>query len=365
MVAAHDMGHADFRNNDGRGRLKQRTLVLIRWIAVAGQAAAICVVQFGIGHRLPLVPALAVVAASAALNIVVGRWRNLRSLLSDGEATLYLGYDMVQLSVLLYLTGGLVNPFAVLILAPVIVSSTVLSRASTIGLGLLAGACISLLAVAHLPLPWREGSFEPPTVYVLGIWLALVLSTLFIAAYVGSVSEEARRMSQALTAIQLALAREQRLASLGALAAAAAHELGSPLATIALTSNELARELPEGSALRADAELLMSRVPDAATFSPSSGGRRERRSGSRSRGCRFRRSSKRRRSRTAIRPSSSSWMQPRPRKRPRTCPSPSSRVARDPPWARQSDPECRSVLPQGGRGTPTLELFGGHRRGDG
>ena len=258
MVAAHDMGHADFRDNDSRGRLKQRTLVLIRWIAVAGQAAAICVVQFGIGHRLPLVPALAVVAASAALNIVVGRWRNLRSLLSDGEATLYLGYDMVQLSVLLYLTGGLVNPFAVLILAPVIVSSTVLSRASTIGLGLLAGACISLLAVAHLPLPWREGSFEPPTVYVLGIWLALVLSTLFIAAYVGSVSEEARRMSQALTAIQLALAREQRLASLGALAAAAAHELGSPLATIALTSKELARELPEGSPLRADAELLMS-----------------------------------------------------------------------------------------------------------
>ncbi|HUI16047.1 MAG TPA: ActS/PrrB/RegB family redox-sensitive histidine kinase [Alphaproteobacteria bacterium] len=258
MVAAHGMEHAGFRSDGGRGRVKQRTLVLIRWIAVAGQAATIAVVHFGMGHRVPIVPALAVVAASAALNFVVGRRRALRSQLSDKEATLYLAYDMVQLSVLLYLTGGLINPFAVLILAPVIVSSTVLSRASTIALGLLAGALISLLAVAHLPLPWARGSFDPPPVYALGIWLALVFSTLFIAAYVGSVSEEARRMSQALAAIQLALAREQRLASLGALAAAAAHELGSPLATIALTSKELARELPEDSLLREDVELLMS-----------------------------------------------------------------------------------------------------------
>ena len=257
-MVAHDGEDAVFPGDGSRGRVKQRTLVLIRWIAVAGQAATITVVHFFMGHRVPIVPAFAAVAASAVLNLVAGRRRAFRSQLSDREATFYLAYDMVQLSVLLYLTGGLINPFAVLILAPVVVSSTVLSRTSTIVLGLLAGALISLLAVVHLPLPWARGTFDLPSVYALGIWLALVFSTLFIAAYVGSVSEEARRRSQALAAIQLALAREQRLASLGALAAAAAHELGSPLATIALTSKELARELPRDSALRDDVELLIS-----------------------------------------------------------------------------------------------------------
>ena len=243
-----------------RGRVNQRTLVLIRWIAIAGQATTLCVVQFVMGLPLPIVPALIVVGASAVLNLVVGRRRGLRTLLSDGQATLYLAYDIIQLTLLLYLTGGLVNPFAVLILAPAIVSATVLSRSSTMGLGLLAGASITLLALVHLPLPWPEGPFAPPRLYLLGIWLALALSTVFIAAYVGSVSEEARRMSDALAATHLALAREQRLASLGALAAAAAHELGSPLATIALTSKELARELPEGSPLRADVDLLIGQT---------------------------------------------------------------------------------------------------------
>jgi len=257
-VVAHESEDASFHGSGGRGGVTRRTLVLIRWIAVAGQAVTIAVVHFGLGHHVPIVPALAAVAASAAVNLVAGRRHALRRQLGDREATLYLAYDMVQLSVLLYLTGGLINPFAVLILAPVIVSSTVLSRASTIVLGLLAGALISLLAIEHMPLPWARASFAPPPLYALGIWLALVFSTLFIAAYVGSVSEEARRMSHALAAIQLALAREQRLASLGALAAAAAHELGSPLATIALTSKELARELPQDSALRDDVELLIS-----------------------------------------------------------------------------------------------------------
>jgi two-component system sensor histidine kinase RegB len=241
-----------------RGRVKQRTLVLIRWIAIAGQLATICVAYFGMGLALPIGPALAVVAASAVVNLAIGRRGAARARLSDREATGYLAYDMVQLTLLLYLTGGLVNPFAVLTLAPVIVSATALSRGSTIGLGLLAGACISLLAVFHQPLPWRDGEVELPPLYILGIWEALAISTLFIAAYVGSVAEEARRMQDALAATQLALSREHRLASLGGLAAAAAHELGSPLATIALTSKELASELPPASPLAADVALLIS-----------------------------------------------------------------------------------------------------------
>lgn len=258
MAAANIVEELTPREERTRGRVKQRTLVLIRWIAVAGQAATLCVVHFGMGLPLPTAPALGVVAASGLLNLVVGGRGRIRARLSDGEATLYLAYDTIQLSLLLYLTGGLVNPFAVLILAPVIVSATVLSRISTIGLGALTAASISVLAFFHLPLPWAEEPFTLPPLYLLGIAWALALGTIFIAAYVGSIAEEARRMSEALSATQLALAREQRLASLGALAAAAAHELGSPLATIALASKELARELPAGSPLREDVDLLIS-----------------------------------------------------------------------------------------------------------
>jgi two-component system sensor histidine kinase RegB len=260
MVATNGSAALAPRVERARGRVKQRTLLLIRWIAVAGQAATLAVVGIGMGHKLPLVPAFAAVGASALLNVVVGARPRGRARLSDIEAALYLAYDTLQLSVLLYLTGGLLNPFAVLILAPVIVSATVLSRTSTIGLGTLTAACIALLALFHLPLPWAEGPFTPPELYLLGIALALAVSTVFIAAYVGSISEEARRMSDAFGATQLALAREQRLASLGALAAAAAHELGSPLATIALTSRELERELAPDSPLRADVELLIGQA---------------------------------------------------------------------------------------------------------
>jgi two-component system, sensor histidine kinase RegB len=257
MVAA-DMTIETAPRGARGGRVKQRTLVLIRWIAIAGQLATICVAHFAMGLGLPIGPALAVVSASAIVNLASGRRGAVRTRLSDREAAGYLAYDMIQLTLLLYLTGGLVNPFAVLILAPVIVSATVLSRGSTIGLGLLAGACISLLALYHLPLPWRDGGVELPPLYILGIWEALAVSTLFIATYVGSVAEEARRMQDALAATQLALAREHRLASLGGLAAAAAHELGSPLATIALASRELARELPAESPLAEDVALLIS-----------------------------------------------------------------------------------------------------------
>jgi two-component system sensor histidine kinase RegB len=149
--------------------------------------------------------------------------------------------------VLLYLTGGLHNPFAVLILAPVIVSATVLSRFSTIALSVLALVTIAVLALDHLPLPWANGAFDLAPLFIAGLATALALSVVFIAGYVFSLAEEARRMSGALAASYMALDREQRLSALGALAAAAAHRLGSPLGTIAVVSKELARELPASS----------------------------------------------------------------------------------------------------------------------
>jgi two-component system sensor histidine kinase RegB len=243
-----------------RGRLRLRTLIMIRWIAVMGQSLTVLIVHFGLGFALPLVLCLSVIAALAVSNALLTLRRVAASRLDDRTAALLLGFDIVQLALLLYATGGLQNPFAILVIAPVMVSATILSRAATIALTLLAVASITVLAMFRTALPWAPEPLMLPAVYVLGIWTALAVASVFFAAYVWSVSEEARRMSDALAATQTSLARQQRLSALGGLAAAAAHELGSPLATIAVVAKELSREVPPGSPLAEDVELLMSQT---------------------------------------------------------------------------------------------------------
>ncbi len=235
-----------------------RTLVMIRWIALAGQLAALVMVAFGLGSPLPMALALMVVAVSAGLNLRLQFRHQGRERLGESEAGFYLAFDIIQLSLLLFLTGGLENPFALMMLAPVTVSATILGRRSTVNLCLLALLCATGLAVTHLPLPWSEESFRLPPLYVTGIWCALVVALIFNAAYAWWVAEEARQLSTALAATQQALAREQRLAAMGGIASAAAHELGSPLATIAVVARELARELPADSDAAEDAKLLLS-----------------------------------------------------------------------------------------------------------
>ena len=244
----------------GSGRISLRTLVPIRWVAIAGQALALLTVHYGIGFHLPLLPALAVVAGSALLNIILIVHRQVARQLGERYAALCLGYDILQLAILLYLTGGLQNPFSILIVAPVTVGATILSRRPVIALSVFAVAAISALALWHLPLPWRSGPGPlvfPPEI-IVGTWTALVLATVFIALYTWSVAQDARRLRDAVAATQLALAREQRVSAVGALAAAAAHELGSPLATIAVVAKELVRDLPADSPHAEDAALLLS-----------------------------------------------------------------------------------------------------------
>ena len=240
------------------GPISLRTLVFIRWVAIVGQALTILIVRYGMGFTLPILESLAVVASSACLNLVLIVHRQWAARLGERDAALYLGYDILQLAVLLYLTGGLQNPFSILILAPVTVSATILSRRAVIALSVLAVAAISVLALWHMPLPWRSEPLPFPPELVLGIWIALVLATAFIGSYTWSVAQGARRLRDAMAATQLALAREQRVSAVGALAAAAAHELGSPLGTIAVVAKELARELPPDSPHAEDAALLLS-----------------------------------------------------------------------------------------------------------
>lgn len=240
------------------GRLRVGTLTLIRWIATCGQAFTVLTVRFGLGFDLPLVACFAAIAATAASNVWLTARRAPRARLGDREAAVVLGFDLIQLSVLLFLTGGIHNPFVILLLVPVTVSATILSRGATAVLVILVIACISILGVRHLPLPWGPGAFSLPPPYVLGIWTGLSVAAVFVASYVWSVAEEARRMSEALAAARQALLREQRFTALGGLAAAAAHELGSPLATIAVVAKELSRAVPADSPMTEDVELLIS-----------------------------------------------------------------------------------------------------------
>jgi two-component system sensor histidine kinase RegB len=244
----------------GFDRISLRRLVLIRWFAVTGQALALVTVHYGLAFRLPLVPAFGVVGSSVLFNLGFLVSRRATTRLGEREATLFLGYDTLQLAGLLYLTGGLENPFAILMLAPVTVGATVLSQRPVVGLAGFAIAAITVLAVWHLPLPWRTQPLVFPPELTFGLWAALVLATVFIGGYTWTVAREARRLRDAVAATQLALAREQRVSAVGALAAAAAHELGSPLATIAVVARELARDLPADSPHAEDAMLLLSQL---------------------------------------------------------------------------------------------------------
>lgn len=242
------------------GRVRLRTLVLIRWIAVIGQLLALLVVRFGLGFDLPLLPCLGAVGVSVLLNLALSIAYPSSARLSDRGAAFYLAFDVVQLAVLLGLTGGLENPFALLILVPVTIAATILSLYSTGALALLVFVSVVALDFLHLPLPWGAPALSLPELYVAGTAAALLLGTAFIATYAWQVAAEARRMTDALAATQMALAREQQLSALGGLAAAAAHELGTPLGTITLVAKELARELPGESPLAEDVALLVSQA---------------------------------------------------------------------------------------------------------
>ncbi len=243
----------------GSASLRLDTLVGLRWIAVAGQLAAVLGVHLILGFPLPLLACLGLIALSAAINVVSRLRFRATTRLSAWPAFALLAYDVLQLAALLYLTGGLVNPFSVLLLVPLIVSATTLPPRPTVLLGGIIILAATGLAARHLPLPWLPGEvFDLPLVYAAGVWVALVSASVFTGLYAFRVAEEARQLADALNAAERVLAREQHLHALDGLAAAAAHELGTPLATIALVAKELEREVAEGSAQAEDLSLLRS-----------------------------------------------------------------------------------------------------------
>jgi two-component system sensor histidine kinase RegB len=243
------------------GRTRLRTLVSLRWMAIAGQAAAVLFVNYGLGFELPLAASLASIGASAWLNVALMAVFPAQHLSSPAETAGQLAFDIVQLSVLIGLTGGLQNPFLLMILAPVTVGASRLLPVYAGMLSLLALVCCAAMAAWALDLPWRpDEELQLPFLYQAGQLAAVGVGLVFFAVSAWRTGRDEARLVSALAAVQAVLSREQQLSALGALAAATAHELGTPLATIHLAAKELGRTVKPGQPAREDVDLIIEQA---------------------------------------------------------------------------------------------------------
>ncbi|PIE08305.1 MAG: two-component sensor histidine kinase [Rhodobacterales bacterium] len=237
--------------------VRLRTLTTLRWAAALGQIGAIVIARQLFGFRIELGLAAGVIGASVVLNVMFHFVFPQNKRLTEREATLMLAFDTIQLGILLGVTGGLNNPFAMLIVAPVTVAATALSLGPTLVIDMAAVALVTLMPWICVPLITPAGEiFALPQVFALGHWVAIMVAIMFVGFYTRTVSAEILSMSQGLLATQMALAREQKLTDLGGVVAAAAHELGTPLATIKLVSSEMIGDLEEGTEMYEDALLI-------------------------------------------------------------------------------------------------------------
>lgn len=235
--------------------VNNRTLMTMRWVAVFGQTATVLLIHFGLGISVPLIPAFGFILSSVALNLFMIRARGGIRGLSTPQAFSCLSFDIVQISGLLFLTGGIENPFSILLLAPVTVGASLLPFRAAGALTVLALGCIVFVAAFHRPLPSMP--ILPP-LYLAGFEVSVFLTIAFTAAYVWWTSSEARKVAAALNESRLALSRQSKIAALGAQAAAAAHELGSPLSTIYVIASDLKKGISPDDPLAEDCDLLVS-----------------------------------------------------------------------------------------------------------
>lgn len=237
--------------------IRLRTLILLRWVAIVGQVTAILVAVWMYNLQLEIVLCILAIGASVVGNLVAMFAFPESKRLSEFENFLMVMFDLLQLGFLLFLAGGLHNPFALLLLGPVIISANVMGLRSTLIVGGTAIVLVTLLGEFHLPLRTENGFIlRVPDVFLFGNWTAMVIAIVFMGVYSLRISSEIQSMSDAVAATNMALSREQKLTDLGGVVAAAAHELGTPLATIKLTSAELMEELDDRPELREDAALI-------------------------------------------------------------------------------------------------------------
>ena len=240
-----------------RRTVRLDTLVRLRWLAIIGQTTAVLGVFYGLDFELPVYACLAVIALAAWLNVALRLRFHMTQRLEPDRAAWLLAFDIAELAVLLFLTGGLQNPFAFLFLGPVLLSATALPPRFTLMLGGFAVACATILVFEHYPLPWdSDDPLQLPPIYMMGVWLCILLAIGFIGVYAWQITEESRQLADALAATELVLTREQHLSQLDGLAAAAAHELGTPLSTISVIARELERAIAPNAPHGDDVRLL-------------------------------------------------------------------------------------------------------------
>ena len=240
--------------------LDRKTLVILRWIAIIGQFSAITLVYFYLKLDFPILIAISILFLGFLSNLYLQF--GIRSItLRDFYASVFLVYDLIQLSSLLYLTGGISNPFSILMIIPTVVSSTLLSMGTTIILGILTIIFLFLLTIFHYPLPGiHDHSITFPKLYLTGYFLAIIVGLVFLSYFGIRFSGASKRRSDAINKVQQVIAKEYELESLGGQAAAAAHSLGTPLATISVVASELKKELGKNKEHTKDIELLISQT---------------------------------------------------------------------------------------------------------
>jgi two-component system, sensor histidine kinase RegB len=240
--------------------LDKKTLVILRWIAIIGQLIAINLVYNYLNLEFPIIESHIIIFIGLITNLYL-HFKVKTNQLKDVYSSLFLIYDLIQLSVLLYLTGGISNPFSLLLIVPGIVSSTFLSMGTTIILGTITIFLLSLLTKFYLPLPGlTEYSFSFPVFYLIGMFISIIVGLIFLSYFGIRFAGETKKRSEALNRLQQVIAKEYELESLGGQAAAAAHSLGTPLSTITVVAKELRKEIGAESKHSKDLDLLISQT---------------------------------------------------------------------------------------------------------
>ena len=241
-------------------RLDKKTVVILRWIALIGQLITIYIVHFFVGFELPLIYCSLTIFFGGITNIFI-QFNFKKNQLSNIESTILLFYDVIQLSVLIYLTGGVTNPFIIFLIVPAIISSTLLNLASTFFLSIITILSLLLLTFNYFPLP-SDGDihFHVPDYYIYSIPSALTIVLIFLNYFGFRFGYEARKRGNALNRLELVLAKEQQLDLIGHQAAAAAHSLGTPLSTITVIAKELKKEVGKNKEYIQDIDTLLEQA---------------------------------------------------------------------------------------------------------
>ena len=240
--------------------LDKNTLTILRYIAIFGQFFAINFVFFYLKLEFPIIESYIIVFLGLATNLFL-QFKIKVNQLKDTYASFFLLYDLIQLSALLYLTGGILNPFSFLLIIPTIVSSTFLSMGTTIILGVITSFMLFLLGHFYVSLPGMDETiFYVPNFYKFGLLTSILIGLIFLSYFGIRFSGETKKRSEALNKLQEVIAKEYELESLGGQAAAAAHSLGTPLATISVVAKELKKEIGNNKEISKDVDLLISQT---------------------------------------------------------------------------------------------------------